>query len=559
MGFVRQTSNSLLFIAFGLLVLAFTAYYNFHLFSTSKIVGNGASRALVALGPQLEIGLPYRDLYEFVPPGFLIAFNSWVAFAGMSMNSFRLFHVSLILAHGLFLLLVCKKCIPSSFLAMMVFLLGVASSHVRTIQSDIFSLDLAGTTLALGGLAALVAIKNLSLRVNVSLLLFILAGQMKDIYILSALTVIPLYLRELCQGKNNFIRLFILSLVAPLIVGLMLLMFFIVYPVLPNYIQIVKDKSSLVNLQISIVFIVSNFYALIHIFLKTFLKYRYSLELLLLINLSLGTIELRRMLGGKGVRQSLIETKQLLLRAGAEYSETHFGKTLACGVFVLAMMCSLVLYGKYSVDTRFVAVTTSISLLLGILFIYPWQFFTQNFKNKFLTLAGMSVVLLAFLPQRTVFSAFKLDPPNTNVYYFEVEKLIQERTQKTDCILHIYGWEVSPTYLYSQRKPCTKYFLVNIIYMLKEPRVLQEYQQDIFKNPPAVILLNTKGADFPIERFEKEVIDIPNILENCYEIDPIYVDYYYPGYFLAPVSIYWPRKEFSKVHLQSCVEMNGRI
>src|SRR5687768_5634300 len=93
-----------------LFALSIMSFYNFLLFNFDKIAtGNASARVLLVVGPMLKIGNPYKDLWEYVPPGYLIIVSIWVYLFGMDMISFRMFHVFLIVLMMLCFILISKK------------------------------------------------------------------------------------------------------------------------------------------------------------------------------------------------------------------------------------------------------------------------------------------------------------------------------------------------------------------------------------------------------------------------------------------------------------------
>jgi hypothetical protein len=142
-------------------------------------------------------------------------------------------------------------------------------------------------------------------------------------------------------------------------------------------------------------------------------------------------------------------------------------------------------------------------------------------KSKFvflllLVLFICSVVIL--VPKRQYLSSYL--PQSTNYVLsdrtYGFEKRIEELTTKDQCILSVYGWGVSENYLYSRRRPCTRFFLPNIV---NQDWQKKEYARDIMENPPAAIAYTTVETDMDIQKFQTEVINISKIIKNCYVQD----------------------------------------
>jgi len=129
-----------------------------------------------------------------------------------------------------------------------------------------------------------------------------------------------------------------------------------------------------------------------------------------------------------------------------------------------------------------------------------------------------SVVVIT--PKRQYLSSYLPRSVNfvTTDQTYGFEKRIGELTTKDQCILSVYGWGVSENYLYSMRRPCTRFFLPNIVIQDWQKK---EYARDIMENPPALIVYRTIDSDMDINKFESEVIDINMIVKNCYIQDKV--------------------------------------
>lgn len=105
-----------------------------------------------------------------------------------------------------------------------------------------------------------------------------------------------------------------------------------------------------------------------------------------------------------------------------------------------------------------------------------------------------------------------------------IEKEIMKKTKPSDCIVHVYGWGVGTTYFYADRKPCSRFFLVNLL----PDDFYEQYSSDLVTNPPAAIVYSLAGADIDNVRFEESVFDFPQVLKFCYKNDEIVPSLYLP-------------------------------
>jgi len=142
---------------------------------------------------------------------------------------------------------------------------------------------------------------------------------------------------------------------------------------------------------------------------------------------------------------------------------------------------------------------------------------------------------------KQIYGHFKVIKPNT-----EFEDYIASKTNKNSCILSVYGWSVGETYYYAQRRPCTRFFLTN---MVVEGWQEEEYRKSILKNPPQAIVYTQSGANLEVARFEREVINLTQIIGQCYQPDSQHT-----GSSVMYPTLYFPR--FSGDRLKVCLQQN---
>lgn len=540
------------------LLIAGTAIYNYQNFDLSKLGGNSASRVLLAIGPLLKIGEPYKDLYEVVPPGFLLLISGWVHVFGISIYSFKMLHILFIFLSGLLLLLICRQLFRRRVVELLVFSSTLLVMHSGVVQTDFFSIDFLGTTFSLGALAALYYVRDPIFKLFTSATVILIASQMKDVYILSMLTLLPIYLRELLQrNERSFFKLFFLSMAGPLMVVFAVMAYLMYHGALESYIEVLHDKLALARYSSPNV-IFADFITMIQIFEKNFLWVPKLIEVLIIVNVFLALIFFSKKFKERKLpflpENVIKETGLRFNKWLNNYGRSRAGNVALILVFIFSLLLGLTLYGQYSVDTRFIGIACCLYLFLGLLVIHPVEIIQRLLKKKILRILVTVFLLILLMPQKAIFKRYTFATFHGK-HNFDIEKEIMKKTDKNDCILHIYGWEVSPTYIYTQRRPCSKYFLTNLLHLIRRRRIALEYREQIFNNPPAAIIYNTLDTDFNIDRFEREVMNLPNILLHCYVADPRYKDF--KGYFFAPITLYWP-KTSDKEQLKTCFTTYGQ-
>jgi hypothetical protein len=528
-----------------------SAIYNFDFFAGTKLYGNAASRVLLAVGPMLGIGNPYKDLYELVPPGYLIFIAGWVRLFGLSMDSFRFIQVFLVLINGFFLIKVLDKLFEHKLMRLFIFLTLLVTVNSWVVQTDFFSIDYFATTLILGGLAALLQLKNKFIKIPLAATLFILASQIKDIYLLSVIALLPFYLCELLKkNKRDFLKLVLWSAGGPLIIFAIILAYLSVNDSLASYITILQDKTGYAQ-DFSPKLIARAYLTMLGKIEQAFLILPNLFFGLLAINGAILMMKYKSLLTRLTVKKIRLpklikQIYKLFIQQLNSYGENLWGKIVLTTVLLIFVLYGLTIYGLYF-GSQLTMIATSYYLAIGILLILPLQVIA-TIKSSWLKVILTLFLFAIFIPKHI--PRFFNFVPMQRVYPFEIEKDILARVDKDECILHVHGWEIAISYIYTARRPCSRYFLANELFNIRRPGVIEEYRQDLFNDPPAAFLYNEKGSDLDIEKFDAQVINFRRILKNCYEPDPKYTNYM--KHFFAQMTLYWPKANLSKEELKAC-------
>jgi len=152
-----------------------------------------------------------------------------------------------------------------------------------------------------------------------------------------------------------------------------------------------------------------------------------------------------------------------------------------------------------------------------LLLIRRVRILTQTRVTLLLLVLAVSPVVLEYalrggstppITSRDILRPFSLETPNSFLPYQE----LVSHTERHDCVTQTYGWDAGATYLYTQRRSCSRYFLPNIM----DIRQGQEYRGELLDNPPAAVLYVPKGADLRIDEFEASVFPWKRVLDDCY-------------------------------------------
>lgn len=84
------------------------------------------------------------------------------------------------------------------------------------------------------------------------------------------------------------------------------------------------------------------------------------------------------------------------------------------------------------------------------------------------------------------------------------------------CIQNAYGWNSGAAYFHTGYRPCSKYFLLNLI--IADKKRLLEFKADMISSAPRAIIYEIdSGPDLNWKIFEKEVFPYQTILQICYD------------------------------------------
>ncbi len=527
-----------------LILLVLLTLFNYYIYNTPKIsTGNSAARVLLAVGQPFHIGRPYTDLFEYVPPGLLIALTTWIDAFGISMYSFRALHALLVFTSGLLLILILRKVLRFWPAEVAVFFPLLITVFSRAIQTDIFSIESFGTTFALAGLTALLYITHPVTKLALGSGLLFAASQIKETFLLCGLALLYPYIDVLRKRPLlESIKIFLASLYGPLAVVALLVSYVVFHDAVGGYIYVLQRKLELVQKYtisgaIENLEVVINFYAV-----------NYLARIKILTELTIISIGLTLLLG----MWNYSKTKKLfVLKKGVMYSSVT---TL---LFCFGIFGGFMIYGQISHGMRMLSIGIALYILIGMLIAYPLRALTELIPQRFLRgiVQIISAVIIAYLllPNYLVLRDYQYNVAPQVSYDYFVENKIISKVSPEECILHLYGWEVPQTYIYTKRRPCTKFFLANLV--VGRPARIKEYQDEVVSNPASAIIFNTAGTDLNLPAFDQTVINFPQILKHCYTRDPEVVQYM--DYFFAPVDLYFKNEDLDQEEMRKCYQDYG--
>jgi hypothetical protein len=496
--------------------LAIIFLFGVYLFSLNRVAGDAASHLLLAVSPILKIGSPYKDFWEIKPPVWPLILYLWSNLFGFGILSIRIINI-IVAAIVVFLTwLVYKKVFPTPVFEIIFFftIIIVLSPILHTF---LLPTEFLGLALSMGALLVLIGSKKDFPKFYFSGILFFIASQTKEPFMFTVLAVLPVFFESLLKkgfrGLVGNITQFLLGIFT---------CFAGIYIYLAGlgsvgaYIEIFKYKQ--IFFPFTFERLSSNFLPGFYAAERTFTEFSHGFSLLIilavfvfyLVNKFKKTLIFKQSGSRLTLKSVIVSDPEKIIK----YSVLFY----AIGSFL-----GFGLGGSFSTH-YLIQVVIPFYIIYGFLFSYLFNNASYLFKKSklyfyaVLVLIGFSVVIL--MPKRPYFSRYL--PKTTNFSMTDnisgLERRITELTTKDQCVLSVYGWGVSENYLYSERRPCTRFFLANIV---REDWQKKEYAKDIMENPPTIIAYQTSGADMNIQKFESEVINISKIIKNCYVQDTV--------------------------------------
>lgn len=497
-----------------LLLSFFLILFGLFLFSQPRLSGDVASHLMLAISPILEIGSPYKDIWEIKPPVWPLVMFIWSNIFGFSLLSIKIASIAIMSLTALLVHQIYKRVFQSPVLEI-IFISSIAILFSPLLNSIIMPTEMMGLFFSLAALLIIIKSKNNFSKYYFSGFLFFAASQTKEPFTFTALAVIPILINSLLVGGfKRFVKdvgNFLFGMVTCLAV---IVTYLSVFGSLQGYLEVYKFKQDFFPLDLERLF--RNFSPALQSAERTFVElYRGILIVSILSVVSfLFVNKFKKIL-------SFDKKKSQLMFEPIVISDEKKNIKYAVLFYAVGSFLGFGLGGVFG-SHYLIQVVIPFYIILGIFSSYLFAN-TKFLFGKSKIYFGLSLVVLILslavtIPKRQYLTSYL---PKTNNFYtkdqvYGFEKRIAEITSKDQCILSVYGWGVSENYLYSKRKPCTRFFLPNIVHQDWQKI---EYKKSIVNNPPAVIAYQTKLSDMDISRFEKEVINISKIIENCYSQD----------------------------------------
>ena len=477
----------------------------FALLIANNITGTHLSHDLTAyLAPVVAYikgyGIPYLDFFDIKAPGLLIFFLPWVYFFGYSLVSMLILELIVtIICMCLYRHLIkelSNRWVADIFFVLSLFYCITSTQLHMMLQSETIGLLMVLSSIVL---VAHCGLKAYSYLIAGFLLLF--AGQVKEIYIFTpAAMMIYIAFRKmpLASKVNKILFIFIGCGVSAVLIFL----FLKISGAYDAYIEVIQYKRTFFSFPPP-VSIISKSREVMTALSINFYPYFIGIGLLVvLVALNLNGMRLNKCTRSRRIEVfNLVWLQCLVILVGFIWQMKRPDGHYLLPIWIMWSLFSLglvfcavhIIQNNMNIFMRFLV---SIS---AIIVIYP---LINNVPDAIKFIANEKIVIFENWPFENDGEMQKYD-------------FVKKQVLNQGCIQQAYGWNSGAAYIYTNIKPCSKYFLSNLI---KTSDMKADYKSQIIKNLPAVIIYSTYGADMDTKIFEKEVISWHDIINKCYQI-----------------------------------------
>jgi hypothetical protein len=561
--FIRKFKLNTILFSLEILLVLVCLLLNFAVLVTgghwawqNMVSTDGATMVLTAISHNLNLGVPYKDYWEYRPPGFFLLIDLWVKLLGSKVLSFKLMESLFLFLVGLEICLLARK-IFSLFQGFIISCLTIIVFFSPAFGS-LGHAEIKGLFFSLLGLLCLLYIKRINLRFFLAAFFLAFSAQVKDSFFGTILAIIPslLYIFALREYKS-FFKGILFSFLGVFLSYFLIWIYLIDINALSAYLEVFRFKSNVFKIRIweDPFFFLGQYYRALRNGKENLSYFNYHSVIILAIWVISIFISVLKTVG---LTRIFKVTKKSLNLVVPAFRFTISQNTLNITTLVFY------LFGSYIGPSLLNLFTAHYLLQLVVTTYFVWGLvaisFENNIRKLFKWVPKNIIFLLAvfflLFPQKWISVQYKVIPKNViqQVYNnillpdadISFEKYVNSKTNNKDCILSLYGWKSSEAYLFSERKPCTRFIIPNIV---NDQWQKNEYRESLLKNPPQAIVYSIEGADMDVALFEKDVINIPLILNKCYKQDFKYIN---NGRW--PVQLYFP--VFSGNELRNCISNN---
>ncbi len=556
LGLLQKISSKEVFLIIEILLVILLSLLNFAVvavdghWATQNIIAHDDATFLVtAISYNKDLGVPYKDYWEYRPPGFFFLLVFWSKFFGAHILPFKLLEAGVRFLIGLQIVFLMRK-IFSPFQALVVSLLTIIVFFSPAFGQWLYP-EAYGIFLSLMGLLCLIYVQRLGLRFFLAAFFFSLSMQMKDTFGGAVIAMMPpLFYLLIFRHYKSFFKGLIFTFLGLLLPLLLLYFYLTSLHSLDAYFEVLRFKSAhnLDNLS----HFLSRYYHFLR-YANATIFYDYLSKILIS-----GFLFMLFVLFRKKISIPIkVKNHTLVLRIPFLTLSINSQRLNLVTVLFYSLGSLIGPSRQYLFTPHYLfSIIIPLSLFWSII-----AFFMENSLRSLFRIHKRNLIFLFFIflllfPKNWIIGVYREIPVDAIQHAYKnltlleadisVERYINSKTNHQDCVLSLYGWKSAEIYLYSERKPCTRFIIPNIVI---DEWQKKEYRTAILENPPQAIVYSLWGADMNHPRFEEEVINVTRILANCYQQDLKYT------YGRWPLELYFPVLSGEK--LKTCIQKNA--
>ena len=437
------------------------------------------SSYLVQVDALRQYGHSYSVFWDIKPPGLQIILFIWSIPFGTSFLSYFLFNALLVACTLISIRWLINFYLPTKYQLLPWILILTTQGLYADYGGNFLSSDFIGLAFILPSISLLISKKSRNFQL-LALLGLLYAGSIKEVFIFTPLVFLSLITRNNWKAVLRYFSLICISFY------LFIAFYLIIIKELSTYINILSFKKEVFAVKLW-PFLGHSFFNILNM-----LKSEIPITISILLILIIAFLNYKRI---KEIRNLSLEVKILtslvfFLFLGLLFQQKSFSSHYLLALYLPTLIAMLLVLYKFLL--RFEESVLYFNLILTIVLILSIFFSPPKF-GKIVSMSKAS----------------------TWIQNFETPSSIQEYiVPGSGCMQVIFGWEAGSFYHYSNRKPCSKYFLANILQM--SAKESENYVKEIISNPPEKVIYDTKGADLDVSQFELRVFPWTRILSSCY-------------------------------------------
>lgn len=486
-----------------------------------------------------KLGSPYLNYWEIRPPALQFITGLWGFLIGSSLHSFHLFYL-FFLTGIMFLSWMILSKLFSFYEKVLIYAIFALIFFTNSVQTQFFPPEINGLFFSLLGLRFALKKNPSNKDFFWSSFFFIIAGQMKEVFAITGLSLLPHLVIKVFSSKQK-LKTFVMNILGGIILAIATVLSYLLFThSLLAYREVLQYKSEIfdpTNFSVLFTRLSPTFNYLTH----RFLAIPYNVWFLMGGTLLIGFFWLK-----KNIIKITSKKDQQIIQFIFSHQLSQkiiLGTVAFC--YGIGALLGYLMQNRYN-HIYDIAILFAFILLLGLMgkmfayFLFDLFSFKKINKNIYLFSPVFTFLLIGLLlmPRKQIWSEdfYQLKAYNPQIHFSrwlnaesaadtKLETKIKNNISSSSCIDVQHGWNVGQQYYYANRRPCTRFFITNII----PAERIAEYQSQLVNNPPAALIYFTTLTDLNVENFEKNIFDFTKVINNCFIQDDEFPTLYWPA------------------------------